>query len=360
MQKWPMLDTFFSTAYSSYYVLRDRKLFEWMLCREDAPDLANMICAISGDLLVGIMAYTPTTFFWGDFKTRHYGAWTANWMVLPAYRTGLGWILMRHVQKKHNILIGHNAGADNLALAPRLGFTVYDPMPKYIAIFDSTATNVFLKSLKIHCSEEVVKGFVFTPRSNSIEKLEPISTPLTEETYSPDWNLYSPMKFGTVRDYNYLNHRYFRHPYFNYYILIIGSANQPVVVIYRIEEVSGPSPVKVGRILEFYHPQHKNGIKQACRAISYVADFFKNKGCAYSDFFCSSSLYGQTMIDCGFHLDNTLFFPHRLTPAEAPRLETCQNLEIYSRITPEAPPLSDCYITKSDGDQDRPNFYFQG
>ena len=353
MMEWEIMDTFLSDAYSPEYVLRDKKLFEWMFCDKQNKTVANVICAVKGDTLIGIAGFTPTEFFWGDFTTRHVGAWTANWMVLPQHRGGVGWVLMHRLQKQNSILITQGLGSDNLSITPTLGFKVYEAMPKYSLVFDMELTAKVLDTVHDVWPTEELDNLKNSSLKTSEVLATHITKSITETKYNPNWRCYSSMHYGTIRDLNYIKHRYVNHPYFNYHLFIAGPPDAPALSVCRIEESYGVAKVKVGRILEFFHPEGKKGLQNGFEALLSGLEFIKKQNCAYCDFFCTSSTYGESVIKSGLKQEETLLLPHRLNPLEVPYTE--QNLGVISNISPESPTLGDMYVTKSDGDQDRPN-----
>jgi hypothetical protein len=355
LERWDEMDAFLEENYREQYVLRQRPLFSWQFQHPQYAEHATVLCARRQGRLVGILGYIPKAFFWGELGKSIGGAWMANWMVSRDARQGVGWILMRRLQELYPILLGQGANTANEEITTKMGFEFFPRIPRYGVVFDPEATATAL--LLGATAEQVAKlrafevsSFEGRPRAT----VKSVLGPDDMRDFAPDWSLYQGMRFGTVRDAAYLKWRYFDHPVFDYRCLMSGTPDRPAICVFRIEETSGDAHVLVGRIVELFAPQDEAG-RRAMGAVLYAAlDKMRSQGCLFCDFFCGSREIGKMAETLGLHLFPEGQLPSRLSPVE--RGARPQNLEVWSRHDLSCPEdVGDIYVTKADGDQDRPN-----
>lgn len=362
MDRWDAMDQFLSEAYSPGHLLRDRRFFKWMFCPQDNDNEANVICAWDGNNLIGILGYLQGEVFWGESPKKVDGAWAVNWIVLEAYRQGLGWILMRRLCRMFPVVLGIGGSQKNIEIVSQTGFTVYEHIPRYVGISDENGIAGFLAAGGIFTAQYPVThstGTVSDP-GGACTFLE-VTGKIRKDDYDPAWENYPALWFGTVRNLDYLQRHYLDHPVFRYRLLLCGDAKKPSVCVFRIEETSGVAAIKVGRIVELFHPCDTKGREAGQALLARAIDLMKDEGCLYYDFFCSSSEYGNTAIRCGLMMEDAMKLPVRLNPVDFSS-EGCRypNLEFFTSLKGLSKPrLSDMYVTKSDGDQDRPNYFLK-
>lgn len=341
--QWESIDRFFSLTYAPGYVMSQRRLFDWQFgyCPGEKK---TVICAWQSGELIGMLGYIPVSLYWGQPDIVVDGAWMANWMVAPSARTGVGAVLMRRLQEKFAVLLGQGANALNQPIAKRMGFRVFDSLPRTIAVFDA----------------ELMRNFTFdvntlpgTWGANTAGLAATIFTS-SFDSFSPDWSCYTDMRFGTQRSQKYMQWRYEQHPVFQYRTIRIGSCDRPAVCVYRIEKVLGHPELCVGRIVEFFHPSDLEGRVNGIAVISSALSEMRVHGCVFSDFFCGSKNYNETVILAGMTSITDQQIVSRFCPIDKNHFH--QNIELWNRPNMNSPSdLSECYFTKSDGDQDRPN-----
>jgi len=172
--------------------------------------------------------------------------------------------------------------------------------------------------------------------------------------YDPDWAAYPSIVFGTVRSAQYLDWRYLRHPVFSYRIKSTGGARHPAVCIYRVENTRGSAQYPVGRITELFFPDTESGRQDGIRVLKAALADLQRADCAFADHYCSSGPCRSVIEAAGMETATDLPLATRLSPIEATHHH--QNLEVWSKpANPYPSDLGDFYITKADGDQDRPN-----
>ncbi len=324
--------------------MAQRQLFDWQFgfCPGDKK---TVVCAWQSGELIGMLGYIPVPVQWGDPDTVVDGAWMANWMVAPGVRTGVGAVLMRRLQEKFSVLLGQGANAINQPIAKRMGFQIFDSLPRCIAIFDVGLMHRFTTNLDALPS--VWRSPIFHVDTVSI------FTP-SFDSFSPDWSRYPGMRFGTRRSQEYMRWRYERHPVFSYHAMAAGPSNCPAVCVYRIEAVLGAPHLRIGRIVEFFHAADEAGKLNGHAVISAALSSMRDQGCAFSDFFCGTKEYNETLVLAGMSEITDQPIVSRVCPIDTNNFS--QNIELWHRASLMSPSdASECYFTKSDGDQDRPN-----
>jgi hypothetical protein len=271
----------------------------------------------------------------------------ANWMVDEDFRRGIGPLVMRRLQELYPVLLGQGANDANKPIARRMGFQIYDRIPRQITIFDDSRATGF----------KTTETISLPPRwrsAHSSAGVREFDLEIAPDIYDPDWCQYSAMAYGTQRNTQYLVWRYFNHPNFQYRTLVAGPKDCPALCVYRIEATGDIESGPVGRIVEFFHADGDESTTAGVQVLSAALNEMSDAGCAFADFYCTADLTLQTATLVGMTEATNLQLASRLSPLD-PRWHP-QNLEIWaSRSLHQAPSLNKLYITKSDGDQDRPN-----
>ncbi len=344
MTNWPEMDSFFTINHHPGYVMRNRKLFEWQFSGGGHMRQANMLCAFAQDsLLVGILGYMPLDVFWGNFNAPIRAVWMANLMVKPDFRHGTGTLMMRRLMEIYPVLMGQGAGDMNIPIASAMGFHIYDGIPRYISIFNADKMGAFVTAPDFRM-----------PGSVDDFDIHPAVCHELPQDYDPDWSLYPMLAFGTVRSASYLRWRYVNHPIFKYEVLVMGMPTQPAICVFRIEDTKGAIRSRVGRIVEFFHPQTENGESEGVLVLHTALAKMIACGCVFADFYCTSELLASTLAKAGMNLATNDPIANRMSPVELRHYR--QNLEVWASpgmSFPSEP--GNYYVTKSDGDQDRPN-----
>lgn len=342
MAGWDEMDFFISRTHGAHHVMRDRALFEWFYCRDlSHPDSANLVVARDGTELVAILGYMPTAFLYAG--ERVLGTWTALWYALPEYRHGVGALLMRRLAELFDIVAGQGASDMNRAIVKVMGHSFIDTIPKVVLVLDRTAIDAWLPECRIA---------PWRPPMRRV--LHGATRALAASSYSPCWSQYPDLDFSTVRDYEHLHDRYVDYPFMDYEVLVTGEPETPSVAVLRVVESS--AGVKVGRLLEFFGPDKRAFGDQTSALLDEVVALSRSRGCAYIDFYCTSTDSIALLEAYGFARDDSGELPSLLDPIDFSRRQ--QNLECYvsPRLQSRLPNWqSRLYASRGDGDQDRPN-----
>jgi hypothetical protein len=156
-----------------------------------------------------------------------------------------------------------------------------------------------------------------------------------------------------------LRRRYIDHPTFTYEIRVARDARTGTMLgltVFRVETIRGRDE-KVLRVSEFL------ATVEAERALALsVVQAARSKDITFADFYCSLERAARALEHIGFRrqpADDGPRFPRRFQPIEdGPEINGAFWLSAALRQTLHPDKLltsGDLYITRSDGDQDRPN-----
>lgn len=341
MKDWDQMNQFIATTHGHGHILRHRPIFEWFFVRGEDKEHANMLVAYEEDKLVSLLGYLPTDFNWNGEVV--YGAWTAFWMTIEEYRNGVGVLLMRKLTELFPIVATQGASAMNQAIVSKMRFQFLERIPKSVYVFNSEkiASSLGYNKTKSNLNFDLVEDINEVDFSGM-------------KDYSPEWNLYPALNFGTLRTHQYIDQRYATYPFFKYKIFVEGPKNSPSVCVARVVETD--RGIKVARILDFFFPETKEGKEEGLSLMKKCLKHFQKQGCDYADFYCTSLTYLETLEAVSFERDYNDELPSLLDPIDMSR--KVQNAEIYVAPTLKAKSpegINQFFISRGDGDQDRAN-----
>ena len=339
---WQQMDRFIAMTHGENHALRNRPLFDWFFLRNKNKEMANLIVAYEGDKLISLLGYLPTQFLWGSEEIS--GVWMAHWMTMEGYRFGIGALLMKKITEMFPVVAGQGASLMNQEIVTKMKFKFLEKIPKVVYVFNHDKVEQFF-NYRIEKKDDILLERCAVAKE---------TTAITRENFNPDWNLYPSLKYGTLRDSDYLNYRYIDYPFFKYNIFIEGEAVSPVLLVARIVETS--KGIRVARILEFFFPEDESGKKRGLSLVKKCLTFFKQHNCDYADFYCNSNTHLNLLLEANFTNENVGALPSLLDPIDMSR--RFQNLELFvsSELKAKYPNCENEFVvTRADGDQDRPN-----
>jgi GNAT superfamily N-acetyltransferase len=334
----PELQSFIDSHWEAGHVLaRDADLLRWQYRHPEGERLLSVLGARAGRELVGFLGVIQTPFVWNE--RRPHGAWLAMWLATPEARgSGVGLALVVEAMRRFDVLGAVGLNARTSRIFARLGFDVRPALPRWVAAVDPTA----LRALGPATVPPVRAGGL-SPR------------PLEwSDTTLRDWDRcwterVAPGFVGTARDSGFLRWRYVEHPSFDYVVRFAagdGRDEVSALAVHRVEVVRDRSE-RVVRIVELLgDPVAAAGLVTA--ALDDAPD------AALADFFCASPVFGSPLERLGFVRAEQLSEPppdrfQPLAPAQG------MNGAFWRREGGGAAfagaPL---YVTRADGDQDRP------
>ncbi len=337
------LQTFFRRAYREDYPLASRTgLFEWQFGRGDGPGYCCKLALIDGEV-AGCLGYVPVEVSAGGRLVR--GAWTANWVVDRAQRCrGIGPLLMRELTNEMDVTLVVGLSHDSRAILPRMGWTDLGHLARYVKVLDPEAAARLIAGRPVEWPPVLQPQTADTETSvRRVERFSDMAMTVWQDT----WGAHGA---GTRRSADFLNWRYAEHPVFAYRLFeAYRNAALLGLAAYRVEIVRD-IPVRVGRLVEFLASPAVSGA-----LIDAVIDDALGEGVSALDFFCSRRDIGP-LLARGFLPGEhpvaaqipIVFQPVDRRRCGIPFMAHLTNLPVRERAL-------DWYVTKGDGDQDRPN-----
>jgi hypothetical protein len=343
----PRICEFFARVYRPDYVLAlQRELLEWQFSGprgESRPATLNLKAAIVDGEVAACLGYVPVEFSWGEKACR--GAWTANWVTAPRFRSlGLGPLLMRALTSEFDVTAAVGISDEARSILPRMGFTDLGTLTRYLCVLDARQ----VASLTL---EPAIDWPISAPSPCSHDTHEVT----TVDAFGPEattlWNSTRDGDCGTARSHEFLNWRYARHPVWDYRLLTYRKQGRlHGIAIYRVEQVRD-MPVRVGRLVELLGDD-----RDVDPLLQAVAADARSRDVAAIDFFCRSDRLHSGLCRNGFMTSNDAPIdrvPVLLQPVARDRA-AIRFMVCSSRPVREFP-AGRWYVTKGDGDQDRPN-----
>lgn len=337
---------FFARVYRPDYVLAiDERLFRWQFggLNGGSARCYHLTLALVGGTIAGCLGYIPVEATMRGRVLR--GAWTANWIVAPEHRhLALGPRLMRALVRRHDVVLVAGASPQALEILPRLGFVHFGSLGRHVRVLDRAGL-------------EQLTG---RPSPQSLTR-EPSPGPpdpslvvgrVARFDASIDglWESVWGEGAGTRRSAAYLNWRYADHPTFEYRLFRASSNGvSSGLGVYRVENVRG-TPLRVGRVVELLALEGSEG-----GLVGAIEDDARREHLVLLDLFCSSQKMAPALNGRGWFTDDgeTANIPVLFQPV-VPGRRKIPFLACLGRATPLLS-RDDWYVTKGDGDQDRPN-----
>jgi hypothetical protein len=342
--RWQDLNQFIKQTHGDKHVMRNKALFDWFYSPIPDRNVYNTIVGIKDKEIISILGYLPTSFLVNGKIVD--GAWTALWFTLPGERRGVGALLMKRLMELYPIVAGQGASAMNKKIVEAMGHEFEPIIPKMVGVIDkSLIQDLFHESHKFDENLSI-------PRKLSKQyEIKSLNLEI-------NWKEYSNIKFGTLRDADYINLKYLANPFLKYEIIITGDESTPTIAIIRI--IQTDLGLKVARIVEFFGPEISKYESQWKEALDEIVMLSDRRKCAYIDFYSTSIMINKFLADMGFYEDNEGVLPSLLDPVE--RSRKSQNLEVFvdpSLKAAESISLNNFFVTRGDGDQDRPNASYE-
>ncbi len=255
--------------------------------------------------------------------------------------------------------LGFNDNAERIYRGLR--FSVVDEVPRWICITNAEAFRGLMHQAgpSDESALQTLTDAAPIGRRNASDpslRLIPWSESLAEK-WNRQWTTeLSPRTAGTWRDFDYLRWRYVQHPSFKYHVHFaenISDGSLLGLVVYRYERVE-PSGFQVIRIVELLG----NDVTCAMLAAA-VMEEATTSGVAFIDLFCTYAALATPLEAAGFVRERSIAapIPMLFRPLDNRRTRVRAAYTILDPALEEAA-LADrdgLYITRSDGDQDRPN-----
>lgn len=346
LEEYESLKRFYDKNYYPGYILSNKELFSWMF-KNNGGCVATLWY---NDEIVAHQGHVPVVFTDGinDYK----GFISASTMVDALYRRkGLMSYLRGNVQDRYQMAVSIGGSAQGVALYSAMGYKLYGDLIRLIAIVDPK------KCLGIAKNAETLKRTVElnSEKNGSVRFIDNFKD-ISEELDLLRHKVLPPKTyFGVKRDAEFLDWRYTDHPIFEYQRFgLWQKGGLGAVIVFRHEFIAEANQTTI-RITELLGEEKALG--QLIKATVLTEEIAKNTG--WIDWFCANKKISESIKSLGFKS------PEELAPAEIPIL--CNPIDYNKKKYPfmfwakdenwhsKVPSLDQWYITKGDGDADRPN-----
>jgi hypothetical protein len=342
----PSVQDFFARMYRPDYVLAvDEALLRWQFGgTHGMNEPLHIKLAFVDDRIAGCLGYIPVDVTVAGRTVR--GAWTANWIVDATCRDmALGPRLMNDLIRQHDVTLVAGASSQAQAILPRLGFTNFGPLLRHLCVVDpvgaATLTGSAASAWSCSANAEMNSRML-----GAIEQVDAF-----DESIARVWDsVWAGDGAGTRRSATFLNWRYTSHPRFSYRLFLAGPRKRPSgFAIYRVEAPSG-APVRVGRVVEF--------LAEASAEDALLAALFldaRAQDVALLDYFFSSARPIAALARSGWLSEDAV--PARVPVLLQPIAPGRRAIPFLGHVRKACAPddITRWYVTRGDGDQDRPN-----
>jgi len=347
----PALKEFIARSYGPTYVLGvNDDYFRWQYggWTGTPAERYRLRLALVEGRIAGCLGYIPCDVNVAGQTLR--GAWLANWMVAPEHRKlGVGPLLAREVAREFEITLALGANADAQNILARMGWTDFGMLQRYVAVLDRAAAAVLCETGRLDWPGLEDGSAATRPTDGDVRRVETFAgaaQDLWDRLRGGDAAL-----AGTRRTTEFLNWRYARHPQFSYRLFEISRNGQlQGFAVHRVEQARD-LPVRVSRLVEF--------VAEAEAADALLAAVLEDARAGQAvamDFFCGSRGLNDLLARHGFlggDDQRTRQIPVLYQPIDRRRAGIRFLADL--RQVPQATAIKQWYVTKSDGDQDRPN-----
>jgi hypothetical protein len=368
---------FIGAEWQAGHVLsRDEELLRWQFDRSLLPGREfpgpTVVLAWYGDSIVGmfgLMGCRATL-----EGTVASAVWLCNWFASPTYRhlnVALG--LWRAVEQLgFDVVATLGATPTSTKLLMALHFEAILALPRWIGVVNVPQTARLLADTNEAVGLDAAVGISERYRAEvNVNRLgagdvkdAAVEVMPWRDDLAAGWDRFWTQQVagrivGTSRDARFICWRYARHPCFRYDIRLATRRSDGGVIglaVYRAEQVRGRGET-VLRVVEFL------ATPPASTALAHdILRAAQELGVAYADFYCSSAAAARALEQVGFKRENLAedqpAFPTRLQPLEKGHFPMVGLLWLPSGLRGRLNTLVDegrLYLTKADGDQDRPN-----
>ena len=327
-QEWSGFSRYIGRAFHSKYILADRSFHEWQYEN-------GFYAAKSGSEIVGHFGFRDIAYKIFD-QVRSVRV-LMNLFVLPEYRTlGVGTLLAETVldNKKSTLVSGYTQATDRLIRHFKKNWREAGNLKRFFIVQND--------------DHPIFKGFPANPRSPRphYKNLWPVQNGIKfDKRFDDLWkNLSDQFPVTLKRSSGYLKWRFGDHPFFNYQFLIAEKQNELAgYLVFHLEEDQG---FQIARIVDLF--AHK---KTAPELLEAFLNHLKASAIPAADFFTSSDYYDDVFEPLGFFdTDGTAWerFPILFSPISTKKLFINIGYDFGADF-------KNCYFTKAEGDQDRPN-----
>ena len=332
-----------------HILARDRELLEWQHARNTTT--ISFLVARSGDAIDGVLGVIPTD--WNYYGQRLKANWLALWCARNDAPAGTGLRLMAEARKRVQVVGVLGVSKQAVPIYRQLKFGLLPSVTRYVRKFSLWARAEGARTLpanpavsRVDCSGEVV-----SPIGGRMLQVSP-------QTWTETWSeRFAPQCVSNWKNEFWLRRRYVRHPRFAYQVDIMGDDRdgrwvEEACAVYRIAELEPGR--RMMRVVEFIAAGDTGRLLTL-----YLCRTAERYGCEYADFYCTSGRFAAPLVAAGFsrEIGDETDYPAMLSPPtyDHARLNGAFHCSTDIVDSNAAFMREHLYLTRGDGDQDRPN-----
>lgn len=280
------------------------------------------------------------------------GSWLAMWRNrAESKHVAVGLQLLRRVTSGSAAFVGGLGMNERVRRAYGLfRFHVSDDLPLYV-VLNPDVNSAWVRKKSTFTEARGSRLFARTPPSHSTSKFTVRPFPAEAEEWDRFWSRIRGSLVGTDRSSSYMNWRYLTHPHYRYEWVRVYDETEELqaAAVYRVEEAEGEKTIHVVEFLG--EGQAAEQLAHAlCNAMREREASFLGFRCARQRSFDPWRAVGGDVYGSG---DTAYELPSLFQPV-VPEYRTLAWIYRFDRGI-EPADLSEFYVTRSDGDQDRPS-----
>ena len=348
------IESFFNKVVRSDYPTVRENYFQWQFVETDRifgkEDNKGAIMLMDRDEVKGVALASKTPFFFHNETL--VGGCHHEWFVEPELiGRGFGYQLLQELLERNSIILAGGQSLYYTNLMGRSRKTHWFETPRLYTVLNVTDAEKLLlssgpptKSYLELCSKVPDHNVLSSKRMACFD-----------ETYDQFWlDARDAYLIAINKTASYMNWRYIKHPVFHYDCWCYETVAGLAYFVWRCEKVQGTS-LSVTRICEAIGNPTSISLAYptACNQI-------KAMGATIVDFFCTCAQTNMALAESGMHYVITqpdFNLPRLYSPlSDDPRKSINWSLSISDELFKmDHRNYSQCYFTKGDSNQDRPN-----
>ncbi|MBW2541090.1 MAG: hypothetical protein JRF15_03285 [Deltaproteobacteria bacterium] len=306
--------------------------------------------AWDGSDLIAVLGEIPVPFaICGETVA---GTWLAVWKNrAESTQVTVGLQLLRRVTSGPSAFVGGLGMNERVRGAYGLfRYRVCDDLPLYI-VLNPDVSSAWVRKKPTYTEARGSQLWLRTPASPPDWKLTVRPLPAEAEEWDRFWSRIRAGLVGTDRNSNYMNWRYLTHPHYRYEWVRVYDETEELraAAVYRIEEAEGEKAIHVVEFL---------GEGQAAEQLAHaLCGVMREREASFLGFRCARAQSFEPWRAVGGDVygkgDTAYELPSLFQPV-VPEYRTLAWIYRFGRGI-EPADLSGFYVTRSDGDQDRPS-----
>lgn len=347
----PALRAFIEKSYGAGYVLGvNDAYFQWQYQRtalSEGRDYHLRLAKVNGQI-AGCLGYIPVELSIAGRVVR--ACWLTNWMVDPDQRhVGLGPVLVREVSRDFEVTLALGANEEARDILARMGWTDFGMLRRFVNVLDVAGAATLVEDGQFAWPIDARSTTPAVDTRANVQQVPRFSPDVTD-LWDRVWGV-RPRAAGTRRTAEFLNWRYSGHCQFPYRSFEVRERGRLAgFAVYRVEQVRDRAE-RVGRIVELvaergYHPP----------LLAAVLDDARQHEAVAIDYFAGGTYDEKLLVSHGF-LPGEHPAAARIPVLYQPLDRRRQGIRFLAdlRNLPDAASVVEWYVSKADGDQDRPS-----